>query len=173
MLTTLAPTLGNIDDSDLQPALQLLAGSGNFDGNNQNCEAQNLIDFGHALNIQGLPPQYGGIDRSAFFDSPRDLFIVVYLQPLARRCALPSDDCKVNGRSPTDIFLDKDDYGGVTWLSFTNGTHLPLAGGAGGDRHCRGAEPDRFRDQVQSCHRAFRSTCSTTSARRRTPTSTH
>ena len=125
LLQTIAPTLGNIDDSDLQPALQLLAGSGNFDGNNQNCEAQNLIAFGQGLSSAALPPQYGGIDRSAFFDSPHDLFIVVYLQPLARRCALPSDACNVNGRSPTDIFLDTDGYGGVTWLTFTNGTISP------------------------------------------------
>jgi len=125
LLQTIAPTLGNIDDSDLQPALQLLAGSGGFDGNNQNCEAQNLIAFGQGLSSAALPPQYGGIDRSAFFDSPHDLFIVVYLQPLARRCALPSDACNVNGRSPTDIFLDTDGYGGVTWLTFTNGTISP------------------------------------------------
>lgn len=125
LLPLIAPTLANIDDADIQPALQLLAGSGNFDGDGQLCEAKNLIDFGHALNIQGLPPQYGGIDRSAFFDSPRDLFIVVYLQPLARRCALPSDACNVNGRSPTDIFLETDGYGGATWLTFTNGTISP------------------------------------------------
>ena len=125
LLPLIAPTLANIDDADIQPALQLLAGSGNFDGDNQHCEAKNLIDFGHALNTQGLPPQYGGIDRSAFFDSPRDLFIIVYLQPLARRCALPSDACNVNGRSPTDIFLETDGYGGVTWLSFTNGSISP------------------------------------------------
>ena len=122
LLPIIAPTLANIDDADLPLALQLLAGSGNFDGDGQYCEAQNLIAFGQGLNSFALPPQYGGIDRSAFFDSPHDLFIVVYLQPLARRCALPSDACNVNGRSPTDIFLDTDGYGGVTWLSFTSGT---------------------------------------------------
>jgi hypothetical protein len=125
LLPLIAPTLGNIDDADLQPALQLLAGSGNFDGDGQYCEAKNLIAFGQGLNSAALPPELGGIDRSAFFDSPRDLFIVVYLQPLARRCALPSDACNVNGRSPTDIFLDTDGYGGVSWLSFTNGSISP------------------------------------------------
>jgi hypothetical protein len=124
LLKTIAPTLANIDDADLPVALQLLAGSGNFDGDGQSCEAQNLIGFGQGLNSAALPPQYGGIDRSAFFDSPRDLFIVVYLQPVARRCALPSDACNVNGRSPTDIFLDTDGYGGVTWLSFSSGTSI-------------------------------------------------
>ena len=125
LLPLIAPTLANIDDADLPLALQLLAGSGNFDGDGQSCEAQNLIAFGQGLNSAALPPQYGGIDRSAFFDSPHDLFIVVYLQPVARRCALPSDACNVNGRSPTDIFLDKDGDGGVTWLSFTNGSISP------------------------------------------------
>jgi len=125
LLPLIAPTLGNIDDADIQPALQLLAGSGNFDGDNQHCEAQNLIAFGQGLNSQALPRSLGGIDRNAFFDAPRDLFIIVYLQPLARRCALPSDACNVNGRSPTDIFLDTDGYGGVSWLTFTNGSISP------------------------------------------------
>jgi hypothetical protein len=125
LLPLIAPTLANIDDADIPLALQLLAGSGNFDGDGQSCEAQNLIGFGQGLNSFALPPQYGGIDRSAFFDSPHDLFIVVYLQPLPRRCALPSDACNVNGRSPTDIFLDTDGYGGVTWLQFTNGSISP------------------------------------------------
>ena len=125
LLPLLGPTLGNIDDADLPYALQLLAASGNFDGDGQTCEAQNLIAFGQGLNSATLPASLGGIDRRAFFDSPRDLFIVVYLQPLARRCALPSDACNVNGRSPTDIFLDTDGYGGVTWLSFVNGSIAP------------------------------------------------
>jgi hypothetical protein len=125
LLPLIGPTLGNIDDADLQPALQLLAGSGNFDGDGQYCEAQNLIAFGQGLNAAALPPSLGGIDRRNFFDSPRDLFIVVYLQPLARRCGLPSDACNVNGRSPTDIFLDTDGYGGLTWLNFKSGTISP------------------------------------------------
>ena len=124
LLQTIAPTLGNIDDTDLQPALQLLAGSGNFDGDGQSCEAQNLIAFGQGLYSAALPPDLGGIDRRSFFDSPRDLFIVVYLQPVARRCQLPSDACNVNGRSPTDIFLDTDGNGGVSWLSFSSGTSI-------------------------------------------------
>ena len=124
LLKTIAPTLGNIDDADIQPALQLLAGSGNFDGDGQSCEAQNLIGFGQGLYAAALPPDLGGIDRSAFFDSPRDLFIVVYLQPVPRRCQLPSDACNVNGRSPTDIFLDTDGNGGVSWLSFSSGTSI-------------------------------------------------
>ncbi len=124
LLPIIAPTLANIDDADLPLALQILAGSGNFDGDGQSCEAKNLIGFGQGLDSAALPAGQGGIDRSAFFDSPRDLFIVVYLQPVARRCALPSDACNVNGRSPTDIFLDTDASGGVTWLSFSSGTSI-------------------------------------------------
>jgi hypothetical protein len=121
LLPLIAGTLGNIDDADLQPALQLLASSGNFDGDGQTCEAQNLIAFGQGLSSISLPPQLGGIDRSALFGTPHDLFIVVYLEPLARRCAIPSDACNVNGRSPSDIFLDTDGNGNASWLSFTSG----------------------------------------------------
>jgi hypothetical protein len=125
LLPLIGGTLGNIDDADLQPALQLLAGSGNFDGDATTPEAQNLIHFGEGLNAFSLPPELGGIDRSAFFDSPHDLFIVVYLQPLPRRCALGSAACNVDGRSPSDIFLDTDAYGGATWLQFTSGSIAP------------------------------------------------
>ena len=117
----IAGTLGNIDDADIQPALQLLASSGKFDGDGVTCEGQNLIGFGQGLNSFALPPMYGGIDRSAFFATPHDLFIVVYLQPLSRRCAIPSAACNVNGRSPTDIFTATDGNGNATWLSFTDG----------------------------------------------------
>ena len=121
LLPLIGPTLGNIDPGDLQAALQLLASSGNFDGDGQTSEAANLIGFGQGLNGYALPPELGGIDRSAFFDTPRDLFIVIYLQPLPRRCALSSADCTVDGRSPTDIFLDTNADGTASWLSFASG----------------------------------------------------
>jgi hypothetical protein len=123
LLPYIGGTLGNIDDADLQPALQLLAASGNFDGDNTVCEAQNLI--GQGLNTYSLPADLGGIDRSAFFDSPHDLFIIVYLQPLPRRCQLGSDACNVNGQSPSNIFLQTDGYGGASWLKFSYGSIAP------------------------------------------------
>ncbi len=125
LLPLIAPTLANIDDADVAPALQLLAASGNFEGDGKTSEAKNLIDFGRALNSASLPPELGGIDRSAFFAVPHDLFIVVYLQPLARRCALGTPACNVDGRSPADIFRDTKADGGVSWLSFSNGSILP------------------------------------------------
>lgn len=125
LLPKIAPLLANIDDSDLPSALQLLASSGNFEGNGQTSEAQSLIDFGRGLNAAALPPSQGGIDRSAFFAVPHDLFIVVYLQPLARRCALGSSSCNVDGRSPSDIFLDTNPDGGAAWLAFSNGSIPP------------------------------------------------
>ena len=125
LLPFIGGTLGNIDDADLQPALQLLAASGNFDGDGVTSEAQNLIGFGQGLNSFALPPELGGIDRSAFFDLPRDLFIVVYLQPLPRRCQLGNSDCNVNGQSPSDIFLQTDGYGGASWLKFSYGSISP------------------------------------------------
>lgn len=125
LLPLIAGTLGNIDDADLQPALQLLAASGDFDGDGETSEAENLIGFGAGLDAAALPPDLGGIDRSALFDRPRDLFIVVYLQPLPRRCALPSSACNVNGQSPTDIFLATGSDGGASWLSFASGSISP------------------------------------------------
>ncbi|MES1205548.1 MAG: hypothetical protein ABUS79_06385 [Pseudomonadota bacterium] len=125
LLSMLAPTLGNIDDADLEKALQLLAASGNFEGDGQTSEAKNLIDFGRDLNTASLPSELRGIDRSAFFAVPHDLFIIVYLQPLPRRCALGTPACNVDGRSPADIFLDTNPDGGVSWLSFSNGSILP------------------------------------------------
>jgi hypothetical protein len=125
LLPLLAPTLGNIDDSDLSTALLLLAGSGNFDGDGETSEAKNLIEFGRGLNAASLPASAGGIDRSAFFAVPHDLFIIVYLQPLPRRCALGTSACDVDGRSPTDIFTETDSDGNATWLSFSSGGIRP------------------------------------------------
>jgi hypothetical protein len=67
----------------------------------------------------------GGIERSALFDRPRDLFIIVYLQPLPRRCAMDSATCLVDGRKPSDIFLDTDASGAAAWLNF-NGPGMPI-----------------------------------------------
>ena len=49
---------------------------------------------------------------------PRDLFIVVYLQPLPRRCAMDSSACLVGGRPPTEIFTETDADGAAAWLTF-------------------------------------------------------
>ncbi|HXJ23940.1 MAG TPA: hypothetical protein VMT03_27350 [Polyangia bacterium] len=121
LLPLIAPTLANIDDGDIGPALQLFAASGNFDGNGEVSEAKNVIEFGRGLSSASLPAALGGIDRSAFFDVPHDLFIVVYLQPLPRRCALGTDACSVDGRSPADIFAEADSNGNAAWLSFASG----------------------------------------------------
>jgi hypothetical protein len=96
----------------------LLASSGNFDGDGETSEAKNLIGFGKGLGEESLSPVQGGIERSALFDRPRDLFIVVYLQPLPRRCALDSADCLVDGRKPSDIFEETDANGDAAWLNF-------------------------------------------------------
>jgi hypothetical protein len=125
LLPLIAPTLANIDDADIQPALNLFASSGYFEGNGQTSEAQSLIDFGRGLNTAALPTDKGGIDRSAFFAVPHDLFIIVYLQPMPRRCALGSYDCNVDGRSPSDIFLDTNPDGTLAWLNFSAGGILP------------------------------------------------
>jgi hypothetical protein len=118
LLPLIAMSLGNISDADLPIALRLLAASGNFDGDGETSEARNLIGFGRGLNDEPLSPLLGGVDRTALFDKPRDLFLVIYLQPLPRRCALDSGPCLVDGRKPTDIFLEKDANGAAAWLNF-------------------------------------------------------
>jgi hypothetical protein len=118
LLPVIAGALGNIDDEDLPIALGLLASSGNFDGDGETSEAKNLIEFGRGLNDEPLSPLQGGLLRSELFDKPRNLFIVVYLQPLPRRCAMDSADCLVGGRRPTDIFTEQAADGTAAWLKF-------------------------------------------------------
>lgn len=125
LLPVIGPLLGNIDTPDIPTALQLLAASGDFDGDTSVSEAENVIDFGEGLNAFQLPPEVGGIDRSALFDTPLDLFIVIYLQPLPRHCALSDAACQVNGRAPNDIFLDTNADGTASWLTFANGGMMP------------------------------------------------
>lgn len=123
LLPVIGAALGNVSNDDLPIALRLLAGSGNFDGDGETSEAKNVIGFGRGLNGEALSPIQGGIERSALFDRPRDLFIVVYLQPLPRRCTLASSDCLIDGRSPADIFTEKNTDGTAAWLNF-NGTGI-------------------------------------------------
>jgi hypothetical protein len=118
LLPIIGAALGNISDEDVPIALRLLASSGNFDGDGETSEAKNLIEFGRGLNGEALSPVLGGIDRSALFDRPRDLFIIVYLQALPRRCALDSPACLIGGRKPSDIFLETDASGAAAWLNF-------------------------------------------------------
>ena len=118
LLPRIGGALGNISDEDLPIALRLLASSGNFDGDGETSEAKNLIEFGRGLGGEALSPALGGIQRSALFDKPRDLFIIVYLQSLPRRCALDSAACLVDGRKPTDIFPETDAIGAAAWLNF-------------------------------------------------------
>ena len=118
LLPIIGGALGNISDEDLPIALRLLASSGNFDGDGETSEAKNVIEFGRGLNSEALSPALGGIDRSALFDKPRDLFIVVYLQPLPRRCAMDSSACLIDGRRPTDIFTEKTADSAAAWLKF-------------------------------------------------------
>jgi hypothetical protein len=140
LLPYIGGALGNIATPDLQVALKLLAASGQFDGNGETSEAKNVIEFGRGIGTNALPPELGGIDRNALFDRPRDLFIVVYLQPLPRRCALDSPACQVDGRAPEDIFSEAGPDGSATWLSFASGSmpvgqvvHVAIATSEGED----------------------------------------
>jgi hypothetical protein len=119
LLPAVGKVLANISDEDLPRALRLLAGSGRFDGTNETSEAKALIDFGRNINSLPLPPELGGIDRMALFDHPRDLFFVVYLQPLPRRCAAGSSACMVDGRDPAQIFEETNPDGTASWLDFS------------------------------------------------------
>jgi hypothetical protein len=125
LLPLIGGALGNVSDEDLPLALRLLASSGNFDGDGETSEAKNLIAFGRGLSGEALSPALGGIDRSALFDKPRDLFMIIYLQPLPRRCALDSAACLIDGRKPSDIFLDTNDDGTAAWLNFNGAGMKP------------------------------------------------
>ena len=122
LLPFIGGSLGNISNDDLPQVLRLLASSGSFEGDNPpRSEAEAVIKFGQGLGGEALPPILGGIDRTALFDKPRDLFIVIYLQPLERRCAENSAACQVDGRSPADILSESDAAGNAAWLKFPGG----------------------------------------------------
>ena len=113
------PTLP--DGTDVVTALQKLAATGKYDGVGVTSEAEGIVRTGQNLIATQLPAELGGLDGAAFFDRPRSLFLVIYLQPLARRCNLGTPECAVDGRSPADIFTDSAPDGTATWLHFANG----------------------------------------------------
>jgi hypothetical protein len=124
LLPFIGGSLGNVSNSDLPKVLRLLASSGNFEGDPSRSEADAVIKFGQGLGGEALPARLGGIDRNALFDKPRDLFIVIYLQPLGRRCAVDSAACRVDGVAPADILSRTDDAGNAAWLKFS-GSGIP------------------------------------------------
>jgi hypothetical protein len=113
------PTLPN--GTDIVTDLQKLAASGNYDGMNTTSEAAGVVTVGSHLVAAQLPPELGGLDGAAFFDRPRSLFIVIYMQPLSRKCSLGTSDCLVDGRSPDQIFTESGADGTATWLHFAKG----------------------------------------------------
>jgi hypothetical protein len=120
-LPTGIPIPQQANESDIVSALQTLAASGRYDGIGTTNEAEGTVRTGQHLVDAQLPPELGGLDGSAFFDQPSSLFIVAYLQPLARRCALGDAECQVDGRSPADIFTETGADGTATWLRFATG----------------------------------------------------
>jgi hypothetical protein len=113
------PTLPN--GTDIVTTLQKLAATGKYDGIGTTNEAEGVIRTGTHLVEARLPADLGGLDGAAFFDRPRSLFLVIYLQPLARKCAMSSSDCTVDGRSPAEIFTEANPDGTAAWLHFATG----------------------------------------------------
>jgi hypothetical protein len=111
---------------DLVLALQALASSGKYDGPGVVGEADGVVRLGRQLAGARLPVAQGGLDGEDFFDRPRSLFVIVYLQPLARRCALADSACQVDGRSPADLFVEAANDGTASWLRYATGG-LPVA----------------------------------------------
>ena len=118
------PTLPN--GTDIVTALQQLAATGKYDGVDTTSEAAGVVALGQHLVATELPPELGGVDGAAFFDRPRSLFLVVYLQPLSRKCSLGTPECQVDGRSPDAIFNEANPDGTATWLHFASGG-MPIA----------------------------------------------
>ena len=100
--------LGNISDEDLPIALRLLAASGNFDGDGETSEAKNLIEFGRGLGGEALSPAARGHRaQRAVRQAARPVhhhLPAIAAAPL--RAGQPG--CLVDGRKPTDIFLETD-----------------------------------------------------------------
>jgi hypothetical protein len=123
--TTLPPDLPPIptlpNGTDVVTALQKLAATGKYDGLGTSSEAEGVVRTGQNLITTQLPPDLGGLDGAAFFDRPRSLFLVIYLQPLSRHCSLGTPECAVDGRSPAEIFTDSAPDGTASWLHFANG----------------------------------------------------
>lgn len=117
------PTLPN--GTDIVTALQKLAASGKYDGIGTTNEAEGVIRTGEHLVEARLPPDLGGLDGAAFFDRPRSLFMVIYLQPLERKCGMSSASCAVDGRSPAEVFTATNPDGTAAWLHFATGG-IPL-----------------------------------------------
>ena len=142
------PTLPN--GTDIVTDLQKLAASGNYDGMNTTSEAAGVVTVGSHLVAAQLPPELGGLDGAAFFDRPRSLFIVIYMQPLSRKCSLGTPDCMVDGRSPDQIFTESGADGTATWLHFASGgipidqvVHVALS-------TKEGETPDAFRARCKA-----------------------
>jgi hypothetical protein len=106
---------------DMVSTLEQLAASGQYDGPGTVSEAEGTVDTGQDLIDARLPPEVGGLDGAAFFDRPHSLFLVVYLQPLSRRCNLTDPQCQVGGRSPADLFTAGAADGTASWLRFASG----------------------------------------------------
>jgi hypothetical protein len=117
------PTLPN--GTDIVTTLRQLAATGKYDGIGTTNEAEGVVRTGQHLVEARLPPDLGGLDGAAFFDRPRSLFMVIYLQPLARKCGMSSASCAVDGRSPADIFTATNPDGTAAWLHFATGG-IPL-----------------------------------------------
>jgi hypothetical protein len=121
LLPRRTPTGGPGPVADLESVLQQLAASGLFDGGPGIGEGRNVVSLGAAISNARLPPELGGLDGQDFFDRPRSLFLVVYLQPLARPCAITDAACQVNGRSVSDILTEADGDGKARWLQYRTG----------------------------------------------------
>jgi len=80
-----------------------------------------VVRLGARLSEARLPVELGGLDGQDFFDSPPSLFLVVYLQPLARHCGLTDQSCLVDGRTASDIFAETDADGHAVWLRYRVG----------------------------------------------------
>jgi hypothetical protein len=112
--------------TDIVAELQQLAATGKYDGVGTTNEAAGVVAVGSHLVAAQLPAELGGLDGAAFFDRPRSLFLVVYLQPLSRKCSLGTPDCLVDGRAPDEIFNETSPDGTAAWLHFANGG-MPIA----------------------------------------------
>lgn len=88
-------------------------------------DGANVTALGARLGVTEIYHPTSSADTGRYyFDEPRDGTIIVWLNPLKRRCGL--GDCEVDGQSLANILTDIDENGAATWITLGGDVH-PLA----------------------------------------------
>ena len=85
-------------------------------------DGANVIALGARLGVTEIYHPTSSADTGRYyFDEPRDGTIILWLNPLKRRCGL--GECEVDGQNLADILTDMDAEGRATWISLGGEVH--------------------------------------------------